>query len=113
MQAYVQEMQWMLARRNQQLRAERLAARAREKRRLRQARQQELRKRCKRTMQQLSLSSLRCNYHDFACWQFLWKRDPEIATTLRRSWPEFGLCRPSQKVFAALRTVSFLKRLIR
>ena len=37
MQAHVEEMEWMLARRNQQLRAERLAARAREKRRLRQA----------------------------------------------------------------------------
>jgi hypothetical protein len=67
MQALVDEMQWMLARHTQQLRAERLAARAREKRRLRQAHQQELRSRCKRTMQQLSRSSLRCYCHDFAC----------------------------------------------
>ena len=95
MQALVDEMQWMLARRTQQLRAERLAARAREKRRLRQAHQQELRSRCKRTMQQLSRSSLRCNCHDFACWQFLWKRDPEIATTLRRTGHHLPFCKLS------------------
>ena len=70
MQVFVDEMQWMLARRTQQLRAKRLAARARVKRQLRQAHQQELRSRCKRTMQQLSQSSLRCNCHDFARWQF-------------------------------------------
>jgi hypothetical protein len=85
MQALVEEMEWMLARRTQQLRAERLAARAREKRQLRRARQQELRSRCKRSMQQLNSSSLRCNCHDFACWAYLWKRDPEVSTTLRQT----------------------------
>ena len=95
MQAHVEEMQWMLARRDQQLRAERLAARALEKRRLRQARQRELRCRCKFTLQQLSRSSLQCNCHDFACWQFLWKRDPEIATTLRRTGHHLPFCKLS------------------
>ena len=75
MQALVEEMEWMLARRTQQLRAERLAARAHEKRQLRRARKQELRDRCKRTLNKLNRSSLRCYCHDFACWQYLWKRD--------------------------------------
>ena len=81
MQALVEEMEWMLARCTQQLRAERLAARAREKRHLRRARKQELRSRCKRTMQQLNRSSLRCNCHDFACWEYLWSatlRSPQL-----------------------------------
>ena len=85
----------MLKRYNQRLRTERLAARAREKRRLRQAYQQKLRRSCNRTMQKLSRSSLRCNCHDFACWQFLWKRDPEIATTLRRTSHHLPFCKLS------------------
>ena len=81
MQVLVAESEWMLVRRTQRLRAERLAARFREQQQLRQARQWELRSRCQRTMKQLSRSSLRCNCHDYACWHFRWKRDPEIATT--------------------------------
>ena len=101
MQALVEEMEWALARRTQQLRAERLAARAREKQWLRRARQQELRSRCKRTMQRLKSSSLRCNCHDFACWKYLWQRDPEIATTLRQTGHHLPFCKLSLEEWQA------------
>ena len=95
MQSMVEEIEWMLVRRAQRLRAERLAARTRKRQQHRRARKQELRRRCMRTLRQLNRSSLRCDCHDFACWQYLWKRDPEIATVLRRTGHHLPFCKLS------------------
>ena len=83
MQAELEEVRWLLARNRQARQQEQKKKRAKLKHRRLAARRRAHLSRLKHALEQLQKSSVRCNCHDFACWQHVWRTDPAVASRLR------------------------------